>query len=125
MVSWNADRGDPCRIAKTAVRDDSGAAALVEARDKNGSCGRGARVLAAIDHENMARRALLHGDPLGVVPVAERGDWVQILARWDVAKRECLADHGRLVRAERQRTLDELVADAALEQRGADTRGAD
>ena len=94
-------------------------AALHQARDEDGAGRGGARVLAAVDHHDRAGRALLDGLALGMGAVLEHGDRVQILARRDVAQREGLADHRRAGRVERMHVLDELVAQAPLEQGGA------
>ena len=52
--------------------------------------------------------------------ILEHLDRIEVLARRDVAQRERLADHRRLLRAERMNVLDALDAQAALEQRGGD-----
>jgi hypothetical protein len=62
---------------------------------------------------------LLHRHALRVIAVQEHGDRVQVFARGDVAQRESLAHHVGQLGVERVHVLDELVAQAALEQGGA------
>ena len=107
-------------IAEAAIGDDAGDAALHQARDEDAAGGSRARVLAAIDHHHRPGRAILDRLALRMGAILEDGKLIQILARRDVAEREGLADHGACAGIERADILDELVAQAALEQGGAE-----
>src|SRR3954468_22877379 len=80
-------------IASRAISGESrkppsvtpGNAALHQARDEDRAGGGGARVLAAVDHEDRARRAVLDRLAVWMRPVRERGDRVQILPGRHVA----------------------------------------
>ena len=99
-------------------------AALHQARRENRAGRRGARITPAVDDEDGTGRhssiacAADARDP-------ERSKVIEVLARRNVAQCKRFADHGRLSRIERQHVLDDLVAESALEQRGADRCGGD
>jgi hypothetical protein len=125
MVGRHVEGRDLGRVAEAAVRHQPGSAAHHQPRREDGA-GRGcARVPAAVHDQHRAGRALLDRLALRMLPVAEHGERVEILARRDVAQREGLADHGFGPGPERMDVLDELVAQAPLEQGGGERGGAD
>ena len=93
VIGRDVELRDLRRIAKAAVGDDAGDAAHHQPRDQDRAGGGRARVLAAVDHQHGAGRALLDGLALRMRAVLEHADRVQVLARRDVAQREGLADH--------------------------------
>jgi hypothetical protein len=111
-------------VAKAAVGDHAGHAAFHQPGDEDAAGRRGACVLAAVDHEHRAGRAFLHRLALRVTSVVEHGDRVQVLARRHVAQREGRPHHVGQARVQRVHVLDELVAQATLEERGAQRGGA-
>jgi hypothetical protein len=113
------------RVAKPAIGDDAGAAALPESGEQD-AAGRGGRtVLAAVDDEDGARRALLDPLALRVRAVFEDAQMVEILPGRDVAQRIGRADHRRRVRVDAVNALDVGVAEPALEQRRGEGGGRD
>jgi hypothetical protein len=124
MISRDRQPGDLRRIAESAIGHDAGDAALHQPRDEDRPRRRGARVLAAVDDQDGARRTLLDRLALRMRTIAEHGDRVQVLARRDVAQRIGLADHRLAGRVQRPHVLDELRAQSALEQRRGERRGA-
>jgi hypothetical protein len=68
---------------------------------------------------------VFHRLALRVLAVVEDADRVQVLARRHVAQREGRPHHVRQAGVQRPHVLDELLAQAALEQRGAQRGGAD
>ena len=114
---WNA--GKPSfaifrQIAKTAVSDDAGDAALHQARHQDGAGGRGAGVLAAVHHQHRTGRTIFNRLALRMGAVAKHVELVEVFPRRHVAQREGLADQGRLVGTERMHILNALGAKAAL-----------
>ena len=72
------------------------------------------RVLAAVDHEHRAGRALLDRLALRMGAVLKHRDRVEVFARRDVAQGERLAHHVAGVRIEGMDVLDELDAQPRL-----------
>ena len=124
VIGGDGELGDLGRIAEAAVGDHARRAAHHQARHQDRARRCGARVLAAVDDEHGAGRAVLDGLALRMRAILEHADGVEILARRDVAQREGLADHRLGVRIERMHVLDELIAQAALVERRAQRRRA-
>ena len=99
VIGGKAELCDLGGIAKAAVGDDAGDAALHQPRHQDGAGGRRAGILAAVHHQHRAGRAILDRLALRMGAVAKHVDLVEILARRHVAQRKGLADQGRLIRA--------------------------
>ncbi len=97
VIGGEAELGDLGRIAKAAIGDDAGDAALHQPRHQDGAGGGGAGILAAVHHQHRAGRAILDRLALRMGAVAKHVDLVEVLARRHVAQREGLADQCRLV----------------------------
>src|SRR5262249_3196758 len=110
-------------IAKAAVSDYAGAAALHQSRHQDRAGGGSPRIFAAVHDQHRAGRTILDRLALRMGTVAEHVDLVEVLARRHVAQREGFADQRRLVRAQRTNVLDHLNTEAALEQCGGHRRG--
>ena len=72
--------GDLGGVPEAAIGDDSGGATDHEPGDEDVAGRGGAGVAAAVDHHDVARRAFLDGEALGVGGVLEDVDAVEVLA---------------------------------------------
>ena len=106
-------------IPQAAVGDEAGRAPLHQPGYQNAAGGGGARVLAAVDHEHGAGRALLDRLALGMLAVLEHAHRAQVLARRDEAQRERLPHHRSGARIEGIHVLHVLVAQPLLVERRA------
>ncbi|MNL38352.1 hypothetical protein D3C87_1605570 [compost metagenome] len=126
MIGRDVQRTDRRGIAEAAIGDDAGDPADHQPRDENVTGGCGARVLAAVHHQNVPGRAVLHRDALRVVRIAELAQLIAVLASRNIAQRVGRADHVDALGPDRMHPLDDLIAQAALEQgssKGCDRNG--
>src|SRR5437868_13876326 len=86
VISGDAEPGDLMGITETAIGDDAGHAPDLEPVDEDRAGGSGARVLAAVEDHDRARRTLLDRDALRMATVQKYGERIEILARRNVAQ---------------------------------------
>ena len=95
-VRRQIERRDRGRVAKGAIGDDAGRAALHDARRQDVAQCRRARVAARIDDQHVARPDRLDGDALLVGPIVELTWLLEVLAHRDVAQRERPPGHAQV-----------------------------
>ena len=121
----DGELGDLAGVAKAAVGHHARDAAHHQPGDQDRARRRGARILAAVHDQHRAGRAELDRLALRMVRILEHCHRVEVLARRHVAQGEGLADHRARTRVERMDVLDELVAQAPLEEAARQRRRAD
>ncbi len=119
VIGGDVEFADFRAVPEAAVGDDTRDTAHHQPRNQDRARGSRPRILPAIHHHDETGWALLHGRALRVFGILKDRKLVQVLAGRDVSKGKGLADHVLRLRRDRTNVLDELVAQAALEEGGA------